>query len=286
MLFSQDIGIDLGTSNTLVFVKGKGIIIREPSVVAVDQRFTPVKVVAVGSEAKDMIGRTPGSIVALRPLRDGVIADFDATAEMLKKFIRKAITASPLSKTRVMICVPSGVTEVERRAVNDAAKSAGARYVSLIEEPMAAAIGAGIDVEKPEGSMIVDIGGGTAEIAVISLGGIFYSNTASYIDITSMDALSRLSIDTVFIGATGITLENGLTNTTYLEAEMKRIVIRRSRGAVLMADHGKFDSSSIITFCKFEDLSCVVTDTLPPQRYIDAMRINQIRLLCPETEKD
>ena len=130
MLFSQDIGIDLGTSNTLVFVKGKGIIIREPSVVAVDQRFTPVKVVAVGSEAKDMIGRTPGSIVALRPLRDGVIADFDATAEMLKKFIRKAITASPLSKTRVMICVPSGVTEVERRAVNDAAKSAGARYVN------------------------------------------------------------------------------------------------------------------------------------------------------------
>ena len=121
---------------------------------------------------------------------------------------------------------------------------------------------------------------------VIALGGIFYSNTASYIDITSMDALSRLSIDTVFIGATGITLENGLTNTTYLEAEMKRIVIRRSRGAVLMADHSKFDSSSIITFCKFEDLSCVVTDTLPPQRYIDAMRINQIRLLCPETEKD
>ena len=172
MLFSQDIGIDLGTSNTLVFVKGKGIIIREPSVVAVDQRFTPVKVVAVGSEAKDMIGRTPGSIVALRPLRDGVIADFDATAEMLKKFIRKAITASPLSKTRVMICVPSGVTEVERRAVNDAAKSAGARYVSLIEEPMAAAIGVGLPVSEPSGSMIVDIGGGTTEVAVISLSGI------------------------------------------------------------------------------------------------------------------
>ena len=155
MLFSQDIGIDLGTSNTLVFVKGKGIIIREPSVVAVDQRFTPVKVVAVGSEAKDMIGRTPGSIVALRPLRDGVIADFDATAEMLKKFIRKAITASPLSKTRVMICVPSGVTE----------------------EPMAAAIGAGIDVEKPEGSMIVDIGGGTAEVAVVALSDIVTSRS-------------------------------------------------------------------------------------------------------------
>ena len=187
MLFSQDIGIDLGTSNTLVFVKGKGIIIREPSVVAVDQRFTPVKVVAVGSEAKDMIGRTPGSIVALRPLRDGVIADFDATAEMLKKFIRKAITASPLSKTRVMICVPSGVTEVERRAVNDAAKSAGARYVSLIEEPMAAAIGAGIDVEKPEGSMIVDIGGGTCEVAIISLAGIVHSYSARQAGGDAMD---------------------------------------------------------------------------------------------------
>ncbi|MBQ7548682.1 MAG: rod shape-determining protein [Clostridia bacterium] len=177
MLFSQDIGIDLGTSNTLVFVKGKGIIIREPSVVAVDQRFNPVRVVAVGSEAKEMIGRTPGSIAALRPLRDGVIADFDATAEMLKKFIRKAITASPFAKTRIMICVPSGVTEVERRAVNDAAKSAGARYVSLIEEPMAAAIGAGLPVENATGSMIVDIGGGTAEVAVVALGDIVTSRS-------------------------------------------------------------------------------------------------------------
>lgn len=177
MIFSQDIGIDLGTSNTLVFVKGKGIIICEPSVVAVDQRFNPVRVVAVGSEAKEMIGRTPGSIVALRPLRDGVIADFDATAEMLKKYIRKAVNASPFSKTRVMICVPSGVTEVERRAVNDAAKSAGARYVSLIEEPMAAAIGAGLPVEDATGSMVVDIGGGTAEVAVVALGDIVTSRS-------------------------------------------------------------------------------------------------------------
>lgn len=177
MIFSQDIGIDLGTSNTLVFVKGKGIIICEPSVVAVDQRFSPVRVVAVGSEAKEMIGRTPGSIVAMRPLRDGVIADFDATAEMLKKYIRKAVNASPFSKTRVMICVPSGVTEVERRAVNDAAKSAGARYVSLIEEPMAAAIGAGLPVENATGSMVVDIGGGTAEVAVVALGDIVTSRS-------------------------------------------------------------------------------------------------------------
>jgi rod shape-determining protein MreB len=177
MFFSQDIGIDLGTANTLVFVKGKGIIIREPSVVAVDQRYNPVRVVAVGSEAKDMIGRTPGSIGAVRPLRNGVIADFDATAEMLRKFIRKAVSVSPFSKTRVMICVPSGVTEVERRAVNDAAKSAGARYVSLIEQPMAAAIGAGLPVEAAKGSMIVDIGGGTAEVAVVALGDIVTSRS-------------------------------------------------------------------------------------------------------------
>ena len=177
MLFSQDIGIDLGTANTLVFVKGKGIIIREPSVVAVDQRYTPVRVVAVGSQAKDMIGRTPGSIGAVRPLRNGVIADFDATAEMLRKFIRRAVTASPFSKTRVMICVPSGVTEGERRAVNDAAKSAGARYVSLIEQPMAAALGAGLPVDAPRGSMIVDIGGGTAEVAVVALGDIVTSRS-------------------------------------------------------------------------------------------------------------
>ena len=177
MLFSQDIGIDLGTANTLVFVKGKGIIIREPSVVAVDQRYTPVRVVAVGSQAKDMIGRTPGSIGAVRPLRNGVIADFDATAEMLRKFIRRAVTASPFSKTRVMICVPSGVTEVERRAVHDAAKSAGARYVSLIEQPMAAALGAGLPVDAPRGSMIVDIGGGTAEVAVVALGDIVTSRS-------------------------------------------------------------------------------------------------------------
>jgi len=177
MLFSQDIGIDLGTANTRVFVKGKGIVIREPSVVAVDQRFSPVRVVAVGSEAKDMIGRTPGSIIAVRPLRDGVIANFDATAEMLRKYIRKVVSVSPFSKTRVMICVPSGVTEVERKAVYDAVKSAGARYASLIEQPMAAAIGAGLPVENAKGSLIVDIGGGTCEVAVVALGDIVTSRS-------------------------------------------------------------------------------------------------------------
>ncbi len=177
MLFSQDIGVDLGTANTLVFVKGKGIVIREPSVVAVDERTNPKTVVAVGADAKKMIGRTPGSITAVRPLKDGVIADFDMTSDMLKEFIKRAISGSPFNRARVMICIPSGVTEVERRAVHDAAKSAGARYVSLIEEPMAAAIGPGLPVLDATGSMIVDIGGGTSEVAVISLGDIVTSKS-------------------------------------------------------------------------------------------------------------
>lgn len=169
--------MDLGTANTLVFVKGKGIVIREPSVVAVDERTNPKTVVAVGADAKRMIGRTPGSITAVRPIKDGVIADFDMTADMLKAFIKRAISGSPFNRARVMICIPSGVTEVERRAVHDAAKSAGARYVSLIEEPMAAAIGAGLPVLEATGSMIVDIGGGTSEVAVISLGDIVTSKS-------------------------------------------------------------------------------------------------------------
>ncbi len=178
MLFTQDIGIDLGTANTLVFVKGKGIVIREPSVVAVDQKSNPPRVVAVGMEAKEMIGRTPGSITAVRPLKDGVIADFEITAEMIAAFIKKTAKRSPFTKIRVLICIPSGVTEVERKAVYDAAKSAGAKYVSLIEEPMAAAIGAGLPVSEATGSMVVDIGGGTSEVAVISLGDVVTANSA------------------------------------------------------------------------------------------------------------
>ena len=180
MIFNQDIGIDLGTANTLVLVNKKGIVIREPSVVAVDVRSNPPKVVAVGAEAKEMIGRTPGSITAVRPLKDGVIADFDITTDMLKEFIKRAMSGSPFTKARVMICIPSGVTEVERRAVHDAARSAGAKQVSLIEEPMAAAIGAGLPVAEATGSMIVDIGGGTSEVAVISLGDIVTSCSAKF----------------------------------------------------------------------------------------------------------
>ena len=174
-LFSKDVGIDLGTANTLVYMKGKGIIMREPSVVAVDTKTDEVR--GVGAEAKAVIGRTPGSIVAVRPLKDGVIADFDITTNMLENFLKKACGNSMFSRPRVVICIPSGVTEVERRAVREATLKAGARQVSVIEEPMAAAIGAGLPISEPTGSMIVDIGGGTAEIAVISLGGIVASRS-------------------------------------------------------------------------------------------------------------
>jgi len=175
--FSQEIGIDLGTANTLVFVKNKGIVIREPSVVAVDQRKNPPQVLAVGDQAKQMIGRTPGSIVAVRPLKDGVIADFNITADMLKEFLRRAMSSSPFGRANVLICIPSGVTEVEKRAVYGAAKGAGAKRVDTIEEPMAAAIGAGLPVSEPTGSMVVDIGGGTSEVAVISLGDVVTSRS-------------------------------------------------------------------------------------------------------------
>lgn len=173
--FSRDMGIDLGTANTLVHVKGKGIVLREPSVVAI-QRDTGT-VLAVGEEAKQMIGRTPGNIIAIRPMKDGVIADFDVTQSMLKYFIDKALGKRSFVRPRVVVAVPSGVTEVEKRAVMDATTQAGAREAYLIEEPMAAAIGAGLPVHEPTGNMVVDIGGGTTEVAVISLGGIVTSRS-------------------------------------------------------------------------------------------------------------
>lgn len=174
-LFAKDIGIDLGTANTLVHVKGRGIVVREPSVVAINRNNN--EVLAVGEAAKNMIGRTPGNIVAIRPMKDGVIADFVVTQNMLKYFIKKAFSAGVFSKPRVVICVPSGVTEVEKRAVEEATLQAGAKEAHLIEEPMAAAIGANLPVEEPYGSMVVDIGGGTSEVAVISLGGIVTSKS-------------------------------------------------------------------------------------------------------------
>ena len=174
--FSKDMGIDLGTANTLIYVKGKGIVLREPSVVAIRNDNTK-QVLAVGDEAKEMIGRTPGNIVAIRPLKDGVIADFDVTQSMLKLFLRKVTNNSSFVRPRIVVCFPSGVTEVEKRAIEEATKQAGARDVHLMEEPMAAAIGAGLPVHEPTGSMVVDIGGGTTEVAVISLGGIVTSKS-------------------------------------------------------------------------------------------------------------
>jgi len=173
--FIKDLGVDLGTANTLVYIKGKGIVTREPSVVAIHAETK--QVLAVGEEAKRMIGRTPGNIIAIRPLKDGVIADFDITKSMLKYLIRKALKRKTIFQPRVVVCVPSGVTEVEKRAVEEATIHAGARVAYLIEEPMAAAIGAGLPVQEPTGSMIVDIGGGTTEVAIISLGGIVTSQS-------------------------------------------------------------------------------------------------------------
>lgn len=174
MVFGQDIGIDLGTATILVYVKGKGIVLREPAVVAIDK--TTNEVLSVGHDARKMLGRTPGNIVAIRPLRDGVISDYTVTEKMLKYFISK-VSEKKLINPRIMICVPSGVTEVEKKAVIDAATHAGARKVYLIEEPIAAAIGAGIDITRPYGSMILDVGGGTADIAVIALGGAVKSKS-------------------------------------------------------------------------------------------------------------
>lgn len=176
--FSSDLAIDLGTANTLIYVKGRGIVACEPSVVAVQKDSRGGRrVLAVGKDAKEMLGRTPGSIVAIRPMKDGVIADFEITAAMLRYFIAKAHNRKTLIHPRIIICVPFGITEVEKRAVRESAESAGAREVYLIEEPMAAAIGAGLPITEPSGNMIVDIGGGTSEVAVISLAGIVYSKS-------------------------------------------------------------------------------------------------------------
>ena len=183
-LVSNDIGIDLGTANTLVFVRGAGIVLNEPSVVAVEAHTK--RVLAVGKKAKDMIGRTPGEIEAIRPLKDGVIADFEITEKLLADFIKRVVRHRYLMKPRIVVCVPSGITEVEKRAVRDSAENAGAREVYLIQEPMAAAIGVGLPVDQPSGCMIIDIGGGTSEIAVIALNGIV-NNTSIRIAGDEMD---------------------------------------------------------------------------------------------------
>ena len=175
MAFATEVGIDLGTANVLVYVKGKGIVLKEPSVVAINTDTD--EILAVGEEARLMLGRTPANIVAVRPLKDGVISDFDITERMLKYFVRKACGSGKFFKPKIMVCVPSGVTEVEKRAVRESALAAGGKDVFLMEEPVAAAIGAGIDITKPDGTMVIDIGGGTTDIAVIALGGIVASES-------------------------------------------------------------------------------------------------------------
>lgn len=259
MNLSKDLGIDLGTANTLIFMKSKGIIIREPSVVAVDTRTNDVK--CVGQEAKDVIGRTPGSITAVRPLKDGVIADFDITTAMLQQFIKKAISKRTLFKPRIIICVPSGVTAVERRAVKEATERAGAKKVFMIEEPMAAAIGAGLPVAEPKGNMVVDIGGGTSEVAVISLGGIvaaksirvggdeFDSSVINYIkkkynlligestaENIKMQIGSAYSLDVEeFMNIRGRNLLNGLPENIEISSEEIREALKESIENVLEA---------------------------------------------------
>ena len=175
LAFVEEVGIDLGTANVLVYIKGKGVVLEEPSVVAINRDTN--EIVAVGEEARQMLGRTPSNIVAVRPLRDGVISDYDVTERMLKHFIRRTCGSGGFFKPKIMVCVPSGVTEVEKRAVEEAAIEAGGKSVYLMEEPVAAAIGAGLDISKPNGVMIIDIGGGTTDVAVIALGGIVTSNS-------------------------------------------------------------------------------------------------------------
>lgn len=253
--FAKDIGIDLGTANTLVHLKGKGIIIREPSVVAID-KYTK-QVVAVGTEAKEMLGRTPENLNAIRPLKDGVIADFTATKMMLKHLVGKACQRYVIAKPRVVVCVPSGVTEVEERAVEEATLDAGAREAYLMEEPMAAAIGAGLKIGEPTGTMIVDIGGGTSEISVISLGGVVTSKslriagdelndsiinyirrefnvaigetTAEEIKMTIGSAYPSMTTEEVYVK--GRDLQTGLpktitVNSTQIEEAMKEVIMQ------------------------------------------------------------
>ena len=231
-MFSYDIGIDLGTANTLVYVKDQGIVLREPSVVAMKGD----KVKAVGEEAKRMLGRTPGSVVAIRPLKEGVIADFEVAQEMLSYFIRKACTRRSLRGPRILIAHPSGITEVERRAIIDSAAEAGARAVQLIEEPMAAAIGVGLPVSEPIGSMIVDIGGGTTEVAIISLSGIVYSQSENCGGDALDDTICRhmLAAHNLLIGPrTAEDIKISVGSAHPLQQELQMEVKGRDRGTGL-----------------------------------------------------
>ncbi len=266
MLYS-DIGIDLGTASVLVYVRGRGVVLKEPSVIALDTDTNSIR--AIGEEARMMLGRTPGNIVAIRPLRQGVISDYTTTEKMLKYFIQKAVGRKNFRKPRISVCVPSGVTEVEKKAVEDATYQAGARYVEIIEEPIAAAIGAGIDIGRPCGNMIVDIGGGTTDIAVISLGGAVVStsikvagddfdeaivrymrkkhnlligdNTAEEIKIKIGTAFKRPEIE--YLEVTGRNLVTGLPRTVKVSSEETEEALRDTTGQVVEAIHSVLEKT-------------------------------------------
>ncbi|MBE0495131.1 MAG: rod shape-determining protein [Campylobacterales bacterium] len=237
--FSSDMSIDLGTANTLVLVKGRGIIINEPSVVAVQRdKFGRQKILAVGHEAKEMVGKTPGDIEAIRPMRDGVIADFDMTEKMIRYFIEKAHKRKSFLRPRIIICVPYGLTQVERKAVRESAMSAGAREVFLIEEPMAAAIGAGLPVREPQGSLVVDIGGGTTEIGVVSLGGLVISKSirtaGDKIDMSIVDYVKRKY--NLLIGErTGEQIKIEVGSAVALDSELSMMVKGRDQVSGLLS---------------------------------------------------
>ncbi|MBN2963391.1 rod shape-determining protein [Sulfurospirillum sp. T05] len=237
--FSSDMSIDLGTANTLVLVKGRGIIINEPSVVAVQRdKFGRQKILAVGHEAKEMVGKTPGDIEAIRPMRDGVIADFDMTEKMIRYFIEKAHKRKSFLRPRIIICVPYGLTQVERKAVRESAMSAGAREVFLIEEPMAAAIGAGLPIREPQGSLVVDIGGGTTEIGVVSLGGLVISKSirtaGDKIDMSIVDYVKRKY--NLLIGErTGEQIKIEVGSAVALDSELSMMVKGRDQVSGLLS---------------------------------------------------
>ena len=251
-MLSTDIGIDLGTASILVYIKGKGVVLKEPSVVAFDRDTNKIK--AIGEEARLMLGRTPGNIVAVRPLRQGVISDYTVTEKMLKYFIQKAIGRRMLKKPRISVCVPAGVTEVEKKAVEDATLQAGAREVAIIEEPIAAAIGAGIDISRPCGNMIVDIGGGTTDIAVISLGGTVVSTsirkkhnlligerTAEDIKIKIGSAYPRPEV--VTMNVRGRNLVTGLPKTVEVTSEETEEALREATSQIVESVHSVLEKT-------------------------------------------
>ena len=282
-MVATDIGIDLGTASILVYIRGKGVVLKEPSVVAFDRDTNKIK--AIGEDARLMLGRTPGNIVAVRPLRQGVISDYTVTEKMLKYFIQKAVGKKTFRKPRISVCVPSGVTEVEQKAVEDAAYQAGAREVSIIEEPIAAAIGAGIDISKPCGNMIVDIGGGTSDIAVISLGGTVVSTSIKIAGDDFDEAIVRymrkkhklligertaedlkIKIGTAFnmpdndnMNVRGRDLVTGLPKTVEVSSEETEEALRETTSQIVEAIHGVLEKTPPELAADIADRGIVLT---------------------------